>query len=111
MLLSEAAPPAAAATPAAVDKNGLAERHPRGALTELDHGARYLMAEREWQPERQRALRVAHDVQIRVAQSRAAHLKQQLTGPWLRPGDVAQLCRMLPGGQLNRPHELRITSN
>jgi hypothetical protein len=110
VLLPEAAAPADAAAPGAVDEHVVAHGDAACAVAQLDHSAGHLVAERERQVVGERARRPVHEVEIRVTQAGTADAKQHLTGAGRRVVHVAQLSRLQPLGQSNRLHPANTTN-
>ena len=88
------------AAPRAVDRDGLSRLEPRDAGADRLDPARVLVAEGEGRVERQEAGReLVHEVEVRVARTRATDPDEHFAGPGFGVRDLFDLRGVLPGRQ------------
>ena len=102
--LSGYAVPAALAAPAAVDQHGIAYLESFCTGPESGHDAGVLMAEREGQLIRERALWPFQQVDVGMTQAGRRDPHEHLAGRWVRHRYLAQLRFCLPPQELHCAH-------
>jgi hypothetical protein len=107
MLGPDAACGAAATAPRPVHEHRFAGLDAVGSRAERGDGARDLVTEREGQRVRKRTGLPVHEMQVGVAETRAADAHEHLARPGFRRRDVDQLGGALPSGEADRLHKRR----
>ena len=111
MLLAAAAATADTATPWPVHEHVVADGDAGGTRAEARDGTGDLVAERERQVVGERARGPVHQVQVGVAQARAAHAQQHLARPRRRLLHLAQVRPLAPLGQADCSHSAHNFTN